>query len=261
MGAPMLAPAWSRSVVPLAAAELRQRFAGSRLGGLWALVQPLVEVAAFALLFGALLGPARGDGLGYALLVASGLLPWGSLREGLEGASGTLLENRWIRRSRVPVELLVARLVLAAGVRAAAGVVLVVLFAALRGRPAPAAAWALPFLALALQLAAVFGLGLALAPLAALWRDLRPALASLLTLLTFASPILYPDAALPHGLRSAIEWNPFTHLLRLYRAPLEPGEPVTLATALGVSAATAALAVLAGRRVLAGVAGEARDRL
>ena len=52
--------------------------------------------------------------------------------------------------------------------------------------------------------------------------DLRPGLASALTLATFASPIVYPET-LPGGtLRALLEWNPFTHLLRLYRLPLAP---------------------------------------
>src|SRR6185503_13095622 len=46
---------------------------------------------------------------------------------------------------------------------------------------------------------------------------------SSLTLLTFASPILYPETILGPAARSLLAWNPFTHLLRLYRIPLEGG--------------------------------------
>jgi homopolymeric O-antigen transport system permease protein len=66
----------------------------------------------------------------------------------------------------------------------------------------------------------VFGLGLIVAPLAILYPDLRPALATGLTALTFASPIVYPESLLAGPIRAALEWNPFTHFLRLYRMPL-----------------------------------------
>jgi len=234
---------WPRSVGPLVLAELRHRYAGSVLGALWAVLAPLVEVAAYAIVFGLLLGPGKSpDGMAFAFFVASGLLPWSSLREALESSALALQENRWIRRSRVPLELLVARAVLAAAVRGAAGLVLVVAFALARGLGPGPGDLVLPFLALALQVVACFGLGLILAPLAVLQPDLRPGLTSALTLLTFASPILYPESLLPAPLVALLEWNPFTHFLRFYRLPLaQPGTvaglpelAVVLATALGL---------------------------
>src|SRR5947209_20101518 len=98
-------PAWIRSVGPLALADLRHRYAGSALGGLWALAAPLVEVAAYALVFGLLLPTAsRGSGLSYAIFIASGLLPWSALRESLELCTSTLADNRRSEERRVGKE-------------------------------------------------------------------------------------------------------------------------------------------------------------
>ena len=47
---------WARSLGPLVVAELRHRYAESALGALWAVLVPLVEVAAYAIVFGLLLG-------------------------------------------------------------------------------------------------------------------------------------------------------------------------------------------------------------
>ena len=207
-------------------ADLRHRYGGSPLAALWALSVPLVEVAAYVLLFGFLIGGrVPQGGLTFGLYLAMGILPWASLREGLEGAAAVLHENRWVRRSAVPVELLVARQVVAALPRAAFGLFLVLLVAWGRGT-SPGPAWLLPLVALYLQTAAAYGLGLALAPLAALHSAFRPALTSALTLLTFASPILYPEALLGERVRAVLDWNPFTHLLRLYRFPLVPDTPL-----------------------------------
>jgi len=244
----MAIPAWTASVGPLVRADLRQRYAGSRLGSAWALIAPLIEVGAYVLVFGWLARPAGGpDGLGFAAFVAAGLLPWSALREALDGSAAALVENRWIRRSRVPLELLVARAALASVARGALGVLLVLAWALWQGAAPGLAGWLLPPLALCLQVAACYGLGLALAPLAALHPDLRPGLTSSLTLLTFASPILIPESALPGAVLTAMEWNPFTHLLRLYRLPLAAGGvgfgdvSVALATPLALLAAGAAL--------------------
>lgn len=215
---------WIRSLGTLALSDVRHRYAGSVLGGFWAIGAPLLEVGAYALVFGFLLPSAsRGTGWSYAIFVASGLLPWTAVREALEASAGTLPENRWIRRSRVPVELLVARNVVVAASRAVVALVLV-MAVSLYTHGALIALRALPVLLLAVACQAVlcYGLGLALAPLGTLYPDLRPGLASVLMLLTFASPILYPESALSPWARALIEWNPFTHLLRLYRFPLAP---------------------------------------
>ena len=256
-----LSPAWARSVGPLVLADLRHRYAGSVLGGLWAAVGPLVEVAAYALVFGLLIGPrASQDGLTYALFIASGILPWSSLREGLESSASTLPDNRWIRRSRVPMELLVARQVLVSAVRGGSGLVLVLAVALAAGHAAGVTGVAWPFIGLVLQTAAVFGLALIVAPLATLHPDLRPALATGLTALTFASPIVYPESLVTGPLRAALEWNPFTHFLRLYRFPLHAPAGGGAAEAMVAAATTAAL-LLVGWAMSQRLWWAARDRL
>jgi ABC-type polysaccharide/polyol phosphate export permease len=244
-----LVPRWFRSVGPLVVADLRHRYAGSLLGGLWAVISPFVEVVAYTVVFSLIL-PTRapGEGVSYALYLAAGLLPWSSLREGLEGSAAVLPDNRWIRRSLVPMELLVARQAVASAVRAVIGLVLVLIVASFHGPFPGPLALLLPLGVLVLQTAALYGLGLVVAPLAAVHPDLRPGLASALTLLTFASPILYPETVISGTVAAALEWNPFTHFLRFYRlavsAPSRFGgvdATVVLATPLVLVAAGALL--------------------
>jgi ABC-type polysaccharide/polyol phosphate export permease len=256
-----LSPAWARSVLPLVLADLRQRYAGSVLGGLWSALGPLVEVAAYAVVFGLVMRPRTAQGgLTYALFVASGILPWSSLREGLESSASSLPDNRWIRRSRVPMELLVARQVLVSATRGACGLLLVLAAAFAAGHAAGAMGVLWPVAGLILQTGAVFGLGMVVAPLATLYPDLRPALATGLTALTFASPIVYPESLLSGPVRAALEWNPFTHFLRLYRVPLGASAGGA-ETALAVAAATTAALLFLGLTVRDRLWWAARDRL
>jgi lipopolysaccharide transport system permease protein len=249
---------WLRPLPALVVADLRQRYAGSVLGGLWAVLLPLVEVAAYAWVFGSLLGRwSDAGGWRYAVFVASGLLPWGAVRESIEGATHTLPSNRWIRRSRVPMELLVARQTLAAAPRAIVGVVLVSAIGLSEGQGVPGAALALA--ALVLQTAACWGTGLVVAPLATLVPDLRPALVSLLTVLTFGSPVLFSEKTVGPGVLRWLEWNPFTHLLRLYRFPLT-GEG-DVGRALVVAGGATIAVVAAGLLLRRPLWWAARDRL
>jgi ABC-type polysaccharide/polyol phosphate export permease len=93
-----------------------------------------------------------------------------------------------------------------------------------------------------------------------LYSGLRPALASALTLLTFASPILYPESFLGERARTILEWNPFTHLLRFYRVPLVRDVSLgasDLAVAVAAPVACIALGAFLSRRLW----WAARDRL
>jgi ABC-type polysaccharide/polyol phosphate export permease len=254
-------PKWSRSLGPLVLADLRRRYAGSVLGGAWALLAPLLEVAAYALVFGWVLGTVRGPGTPYAVLIASGLFPWMWFRESLEGCSTLLPDNRWVRRSRVPAELLVSRLVLASSARALVGLVVVFGYAALSGRGFSTADSVAPFAALVLQALAGYGLGLIAAPVATLAPDSRPTLVSALTLLTFASPILYPESMVRGPLEAVLLWNPFTHLLRLYRAPIEPLAGASLALSLVVASGAAVVSLAGGMTARRRLWWKARDRL
>jgi len=242
-----LFPSWVRSLAPLVGADLRRRYAGSLLGGAWAVLAPVLEAATYGVVFGWVLGASASRGLPYAVLIASGLFPWIAFREAVEGCATLLPDNRWIRRSRVPLDLLVAKLVVTASVRAAIGLLVVLGFALATGRRPGAAGWLLPPVAFVLQAIGTFGVGRLVAPVAALAPDLRPTLVSALTLLTFASPILYPESAARGWLRTVLLCNPFTYLLRLYRTPAEPLAGAGLLGSLAVATSAAlAMAALGG---------------
>jgi lipopolysaccharide transport system permease protein len=77
--------------------------------------------------------------------------------------------------------------------------------------------------------------------------------------LTFASPILFPGDVVGARVLALLEWNPFTHFLRLYRAPLDGRAPELVDIAW--VAASAALGILVGRILKDRFWWTARDRL
>jgi ABC-type polysaccharide/polyol phosphate export permease len=81
-----------------------------------------------------------------------------------------------------------------------------------------------------------------------------------LTLLTFASPILYPEHILSPRLAGLLALNPYTHLLRLYRSVL-PGAPGIEAWQLLMALLVPVALILAGTLALARLRWAARDAL
>ena len=173
--------------------------------------------------------PIRGGEMDpYALFLVSGLFPWIWFSTALlEGASSLLANSALIRKAVFPAELLpmvsvaanLVHLLLALPIALAA-------LAVGRYLGYPVAGWgvlAVPGVIL-IQLPLIAGLALGLAALAAHFKDVKDVLANLLTLLFFATPILYPLAAVPvETVRTAIRFNPLTPYTLAYQETLFHG--------------------------------------
>src|SRR5919199_2793535 len=90
--------------------ELRQKYKGSALGVLWYLVNPLVLMGAYALMFSVLLKAVNIDD--YPLFLMVGLVVWLFFSQSLLSASGSLLEqSALVRKVRFPRETIPASVV------------------------------------------------------------------------------------------------------------------------------------------------------
>jgi lipopolysaccharide transport system permease protein len=179
--------------------ELKGRYRGSVLGFFWSLVQPLLLLAVYSFVFGHVFQPRTAGADPYPLFLLCGLFPWIWFASALSEGTVSLVANAGlIRRAVFPAELLpvvpvlsnLVHLLLAVPVLA-----LGLLVGRLQGYPV--AGWgalALP-LVVALELPLIAGLALALAALHAHFKDVRDLLTSVLTLLFFLTPVLYPISA------------------------------------------------------------------
>jgi ABC-type polysaccharide/polyol phosphate export permease len=203
--------------------DIRNRYLGSFSGGLWALLQPLVQLAVYGFVFVYVFhAQAPGDvHVGYTPFLALGIWPWIAFSEALTRATTAIQENApMIRKVAMPREVLVFAAVAASFLLHSIGFCAIVI--ALRAFGVPIDLLALP-LALAgfLQLF-VLALGFAFlfAAVQVFVRDLAAALPQLLMLWMFASPVFYTRAQLPERFRSWLDWNPFAHYTEFFRATL-----------------------------------------
>jgi ABC-2 type transport system permease protein/lipopolysaccharide transport system permease protein len=180
--------------------ELKGRYRGSALGFLWSLVQPLLLLAVYSFVFGLVMRPRAGGVEPYPLFVVCGLFPWIWFATALqEGTVALTAGAGLIRRAVFPVELLPVVPVLANLVHLLLALPIVgVALVVGRWQGATVGGWgalALPAV-LALELPLVAGLALGLAALHAHFKDVRDLLGSVLTLLFFLTPVIYPLEAL-----------------------------------------------------------------
>ena len=194
--------------------ELRQKYKGSALGVFWYLINPLVLMGAYYLMFGVLFKVAGPDQPHhYPLFLLVGLVVWIFFSQAALSSAPSLLDHgALIRKARFPREAIPASVVSVQLVTFLALIALLVpITIAIRGT-------GLALLALPLVLLCLFGfvLGFALGVsiLHAYFRDVAPILSAALLPWFFLSPIFFDPATLPNlsdetGAIFVLEWlNP-----------------------------------------------------
>jgi ABC-type polysaccharide/polyol phosphate export permease len=213
--------------------DLQARYRGSALGVLWTLVNPLVLLGIYLLVFSLLSGFIAVDHP--ALFLLSGLAVWVFFSTAVHTASRSMLDNaNLIRKTRFPRQLVplsvVATHLVSFGVMLA--VLLVLNFAFLprvRGTQWLAVPLSVAFVGL------VAGLALAVASANVVFRDVEHLIGALLLPWFFLTPILWiPSAFASHEtLVDILHWVNFvTPAVIAIRDPLFFGEVPPLADVL-----------------------------
>lgn len=255
---------WSaRSVVrALVVRDLRGRYVGSVLGTLWSIAQPLLQLATYTFVFATVMkvrvADAAGGDVPFVLYLACGLFPWLAIQEAITRSATSLVDNpTLVKRVIFPVEVLPVELACAAVVhQVIATVLLLVLMAALGFPPRPTLlAWPLLLVA---QLGIAIGIGWAVAALHVYFRDTAQALAVLMPVWFYLTPILYPRHLVPTVLQPLLAVNPLTALVQAHRDVLLYGVVPSGGTAFAMAAASL-LTFAVGAWVFARARGEVAD--
>jgi lipopolysaccharide transport system permease protein len=227
----------------LAWRDLSVRYRQTLLGVGWAVAQPLLTLAVFAVVFGRL-ARLPSDGLPYASFALAGLLAWQCFATALASASNSLVSGAaLITKVYFPRLLLPTAALLPALVDLAVGVLVLSPFLWWQGvRPGPSLAF-LPAVALLPALTAL-AVGLWTSALSVRYRDVRHVMPLLTQLWLFATPVVYPAALVPRPWRLAAALNPMWGPVEAFRACLV-GRALPLDLLL-VSAASATLLMGAG---------------
>jgi ABC-type polysaccharide/polyol phosphate export systems, permease component len=232
--------------------EVKARYRGSVLGFFWSLLNPLLMLAVYTLVFQLLLPNRSPSTSPYALFLFCGLLPWNWLSSAITDAASSLLTHgALLRKILFPAEVLPAVAVLAQGVHflLALPVLLAALVAGALGSFGTKVPLGWPLLQviplLVLQALLLLGIGLFLAALTVHFRDVKDLLQTVLSVLFFATPILYTLNDLPKTkLTRLLALNPFAPIFAGWHDALFYGRvcpPETWAAAAAISVAAFAV--------------------
>ncbi len=205
--------------------DVKVRYKQSALGVAWAVLQPLLTMVIFSVIFGRL-ARLPSEGIPYPLFSYAALLPWQLFAGSLQRAGASLVGSAHLL-TKVYFPRLIIPLAAVGAVVVDFGIALVV-FAGLMawyGVVPGVAALTLPLLIL-LALATALAVSLWLSALNVQYRDVQHAIPFLVQAWMYASPVAYSAGLIPGGpWRILYGLNPMAGVIQGFRWALLGGEP------------------------------------
>ncbi len=196
--------------------DIKVRYKQTAIGAAWVVLQPFLTMVVFSIFFGKL-AKLPSNGLPYPIFYYCALLPWTYFAGALQNATNTVVEHqRVITKVYFPRLLLPLSSVLSGLLDFGIGlIVLMAMMLYYRIGAGPAFLLVPAFLLLAILTA--LGVGLWLAALNAMYRDVRYALPFLVQFWLFASPVAYPSTLVPEKWRWLYGLNPMAGVVEGFR--------------------------------------------
>jgi ABC-type polysaccharide/polyol phosphate export permease len=224
----------------LASNEFHARYRAQALGVAWSIVNPLVQMALISTIVGRLL---HGRVEHIQVFVLIGIIVWQWVLNGLNAATSSFVQHaEMVRRAPFARPLLPMGVLLSYAINLGMDLSLLTLLSALwpSAFRFSLALLAVPVL-LALLFVALAGIALATSALNIIYRDVAYAVSTALSLLYWATPIVYPLEVVPEPYRSLLRLNPLTNLIGALRNAIMNGQFPALGEWAALIAASGAL--------------------
>jgi lipopolysaccharide transport system permease protein len=207
-------------IVTLTARHIQVRYAQTVLGIGWAIVQPVISVAIFTVIFGRFAG-IPSDGKPYHIFALAATVPWIYVSTVVSAASSSLsASSALVTKVYFPRLALPISYVLSGLLDFIIGFVLLLSMLFWFGiTPLTVSVIAIPWLVLAMVLTAI-GVSCTLAALDVQFRDVKHVVPFLLQAWMYTSPIVYPMSLVPETYRDAYALNPMAGIIEGFRAVL-----------------------------------------
>jgi len=200
----------------LAQRDVKVRYKQTILGAAWAILQPLLTMVVFTLLFGKL-ARVPSEGEPYAIFSYAGLLPWNFFTAAVTNSSNSLVTStNLITKVYFPRLLVPTAAVGAALVDIAIASLMLFVIMPIYGVGFHASLILfIPLVALTALTAAAFGIWTS--ALNVKYRDIRYALPFAIQILMFLTPVIYPVSFLPERWRWLLRLNPLSGIIEGFR--------------------------------------------
>lgn len=191
--------------------DFLERYAGSVLGALWAVIWPLINLFIYIVIFGKMMGgrlSATSNVYAYSIYLAVGLIPWICFTQCISRASSVFIDKKHIiTKVRISLLSLLIYINLAEMITFMISCTFLLFFLLLSGYRFTIHLLLVPFVFYLQQLLA-FGLGLISAIFTVFIRDTKEVVGVILQLWFWFTPIVYVCDILPDFVKKLLIYNP-----------------------------------------------------
>ncbi len=204
--------------------DVTGKYRGSVFGLVWSIVEPVVLLGIYTLVFGGLFQlrlPYDASISAYALYIFSGLVVWLAISDGINRSTTVIIDHvNMVKKVIFPAEILPLQVILSAIIHQLIGLAVLAVGLIVLGKGV-FWSWLLFPLLLLPQFLITAGIGWLVASVTVFIRDLRPAVALGTVCWMFLTPVFYPEDLVrtAFGGRFAfwLTLNPAAALLHNYR--------------------------------------------
>jgi len=222
--------------------DIIQRYRGSIFGFAWTLLNPIIFVAIYTLVFSIYL---KTGVHAFPLYLLAGMVPWIWMSQAISTSVGSILDGRnFVGKTLMPTEILVLVPVLSNGFNFLITIALVFPVSAFFGVPIWWALLFLPLLAL-IELVMIAGFAFLVATVNVFYRDMQQLVAYALLAVFFLTPIFYVRFVVPPNLEFLIKYSPVAALISSYQNVFYYGIPPSWRDLLFASVFSVVLLILA----------------
>ena len=195
--------------------DIRGRYKNSILGVFWSFLNPLLQLAVYAIVFPLIM---KSDIPNYTVFVCCGLIPWTFFSTAISRTSFVMVENgNIIKKVYFPREILPISIVTSELVNFFISTIIIFAFVLAYGM---GFTWYIVFypLILIVQYVLLIGISLLVSSLTVYFRDLQHFIGILLQLLFYATPIVYGMDIIPVSFQWILKLNPMSYIIDGYRS-------------------------------------------
>ncbi|MFQ5578413.1 MAG: ABC transporter permease [Anaerolineae bacterium] len=196
--------------------EIKVRYKQTVLGILWIVLQPVISIVVFSLLFGKLL-EVPSNGVPYPIFAYAALLPWSYFASSLNRSSSSLVGNAQLITKVYFPRLIIPISGVLSGLVDFAVAFLVIVAMMIYYRVVPTlAVLLLPFFLLLAGLTAL-GFSLWLSALNVRFRDVKYMVPFIVQTWMYVTPVVYGSTLIPERFRFLLGLNPMTGVVEGFR--------------------------------------------
>lgn len=195
--------------------DIGGKYKHSFLGVLWSFLNPLLQIAVYAIIFPLIM---KNEIPNYTVYMVCGLIPWNFFVTAVNRSSFTIIENgNILKKVFFPREILPISLVTSEAINFAISSIIILAFALIQGINLT---WVLILypVVLIVQYIVILAISFIVSSVTVYFRDLQHFLGILLQLLFYATPIVYSIDVIPQQFQWILKINPMTYIIDAYRA-------------------------------------------